>query len=81
MLNSSEVGCWVGWCWTNLCNCIEKNEKKINNNKKRYLIWYFDVKGEEPHLVFEHVKKCGLPCIIETKEENFGFFLPETEGR
>ena len=35
---------------------------------------------EEGNLVFEHVKEGGFAGIIETKEENFGFFLPETEG-
>lgn len=35
---------------------------------------------DDSNLVFEHVEKGGLASIIETEEENFGFFLPETKG-
>jgi len=42
--------------------------------------WEKNVKGlkrrEEGNLVFEHVKEGGLAGIIETEEENLGFFLP-----
>jgi len=31
---------------------------------------------EEGNLVFEHVKESGLAGVIETEEENLGFFLP-----
>lgn len=31
-------------------------------------------------LVFEHVKERGFAGVIEAKKEDFGIFLPETEG-
>lgn len=78
MLNSSEVGCWVGWCWTNLCNQMKWNENHQDRVKERKMKQAS--KQSPTNLVFEHVKKRGLSGIIKTEEEDLGFFLPQTEG-
>ena len=31
------------------------------------------------YLIFQHMKQSGLASVIEAQEENFSFFLPQTE--
>lgn len=77
MLSSSEVGCCVGWCWTNLCThesiSLSKEETLIHKKLTR--------ENNYEYLVFEHVKKSCFPGVVETEKKNLGLLLPESERR